>query len=95
MKGDEEHKEQIILLQQIMALQDVAYGGPYGTWWQRLIPGVCKHKNIRCTHGDEIIARNWRRQVCLICGRALRGPLPVYCFFSPEGKAHSIYVYER
>lgn len=47
------------------------------------IPGVCKHEQTRCIHGDEGWARmkvytlRWwkepvvRRQSCLDCGRAL------------------------
>ena len=68
--------------------QNLAYRvGPSGTWAQRWIPGVCKHTSVRCTHGDEINGRGGRRRVCMVCGRALRGPLPVECFFT--GKAHS------
>lgn len=58
--------------------------GPVGTWAQRWIPGVCKHEAIRCTHGDEIIHRNFRRRVCVICGRVLRGPLPEPCSWTGE-----------
>lgn len=67
--------------------QDLAYAGASGTWAQRWLPSVCKHAEIRCTHGDEIIARRWRRRVCMVCGRSLTGPLPAYCFFTerPHG----------
>lgn len=73
----------------VMRLQDQAYRGWTGTWAQRWIPGVCKHERVRCTHGDEIIHRRWRRRVCMICGRSLRGPLPEVCFFSPTGERHT------
>jgi hypothetical protein len=58
--------------------------GPTGTLTQRWIPGVCKHEDVRCVHGDEIIARNFRRAVCLICGRALDRDLPRDCWFSGQ-----------
>lgn len=64
--------------------QDLAYRGPTGSWWQRWVPFVCRHEQVRCTHGDEIIGRRFRRQVCLVCGRSLRGPLPTMCFFTEE-----------
>ena len=68
-----------------LAKQWAAYQcGPTGTWAQRWILGVCKHEAVRCTHGDEIIARRFRRRVCFACGRALRGPLPIICFFTDE-----------
>ena len=57
---------------------------PCGTWLQRLIPGVCKHPDVRCAHGDEIIHRRFRRRVCMVCGRSLVGPLPTWCFFTGE-----------
>lgn len=53
-----------------------------GSWFEIWIPGVCKHEVIRCTHGDEIIARRYRRIACLKCGRSLKGPLPDVCFFT-------------
>jgi hypothetical protein len=63
--------------------QDEAYRrSPSGPWWKRWLPGMCKHERVRCTHGDEIIGRRWRRRVCLNCGRSLKGPLPVECFFT-------------
>jgi len=62
--------------------QRLAYAGPRGTWAQRWLPRVCKHLEIRCTHGDEIIGRRYRRRVCMICGRSLKGPLPEMCFFT-------------
>jgi predicted secreted Zn-dependent protease len=60
---------------------------PSGAWWQRFIPGVCKHDRVRCTHGDEIIARRFRRVACLVCGRSLDRDLPEVCFFT--GELHS------
>lgn len=57
-----------------------------GTFWQRWIPGVCKHLEVRCTHGDEIIDRNGSRCVCMICNMSLNNPLPKICFFT--GQAH-------
>lgn len=66
--------------------QDWAYGGPYGSWAERWLPFVCKHEHVRCTHGDEIIGRRWRRRVCMDCGRALRGDLPDECAFT--GRLH-------
>ncbi len=68
--------------------QTVAYySGPSGTWAQRWLPRVCKHETVRCTHGDEIIGRNFRRRVCMVCGRALKGLLPEWCYFAdaPHG----------
>ncbi len=47
--------------------------------WRR-----CRHEHVRCTHGDEIIARDFRRRVCLDCGRALKGPLPEICYQTGE-----------
>ena len=66
--------------------QDIAYkAAPTGSWLQRWVPGVCRHDGaIRCTHGDEIIGRGFRRRVCMVCGRALKGPLPDECFFTGE-----------
>lgn len=69
----------------MLARQAVAYEtGPSGSWAQRWLPGVCRHERVRCTHGDEIIGRRFRRRVCLVCGRALKGPLPVECFFTGD-----------
>lgn len=59
---------------------------PTGTWLEKWFPKYCKHIKIRCTHGDEIIAKKFRRKVCMICGRSLKGPLPYICFFT--GKPH-------
>lgn len=47
---------------------------------------LCEHARVRCTHGDEILARGHRRRVCLDCGAALRGPLPDDCWYT--GKPH-------
>lgn len=57
---------------------------PSGSWFQRWIPRVCKHERVRCTHGDEIIYRHYRRTVCLVCGHSLTWPLPEMCFFTGE-----------
>lgn len=68
---------------------DEAYRkAPFGSWFQRWIPRVCKHTLVRCTHGDEIIGRKYRRRVCLMCGRSLKGPLPLMCYFT--GEPHKI-----
>lgn len=70
-------------LQYILQQQDYAYkNGSYGNWFQRWIPGVCKHKHVRCTHGDEIHSLGGRRRVCLCCGTALKGPIPAICYFT-------------
>ena len=47
------------------------------TRWRR-----CRHEHVRCVHGDEILARKWRRVVCVACGKALKGPLPLVCTVS-------------
>ena len=71
--------------QQIREAQDLAYNrSPFGTFFERWIPGVCKHEVVRCTHGDEIIGRKFRRRVCMVCGHSLKGPLPEVCFFTGE-----------
>lgn len=70
-----------------MGRQNAAYAGPSGSWAQRWLPWVCKHATVRCTHGDEIIGRRFRRRVCMVCGRALRGPIPAMCWFT--GGRHS------
>lgn len=60
-----------------------------GLWaWLR-----CRHDDVRCTHGDEINARRFRRRVCLACGRALEGPLPVICEWT--GEIHPSYLNEE
>lgn len=75
-------------LEYIIDSQYLAYKfAPFGTWVERWVPFVCKHDAIRCTHGDEIIGRRFRRRVCLLCGRSLKGPLPKECFFT--GLNHS------
>lgn len=77
--------EQQRRLRYMLDRQDEAYRAcPCGTWAQRWIPGVCKHPDVRCTHGDEIIGRRFRRRVCMVCGRSLDGPLPAMCFFTGE-----------
>jgi hypothetical protein len=74
----------------LWARMDDAQRYPTGTWKQRLLPGWtrwgCKHETVRCIHGDEIIARNFRRRLCMVCGRALKGRLPLRCWFS--GRLH-------
>lgn len=85
--SDPRTPEQERLLRFMLARTDEAYhGGPQGSWKQRWLPGVCRHERVRCTHGDEILGRRGRRQVCLVCGRSLDRPLPVECFFT--GKPH-------
>lgn len=87
MSGDRRHER----VQYLLNRQDIAYKvGPVGTWAQRWLPFVCKHTLVRCTHGDEIIGRGYRRRVCLICGRSLRGPLPYECFFTGEPHPHMV-----
>lgn len=82
---DEMNDEQIEKIKYMLDRQDEAFkNGPDGTWAQRWIPGVCKHLRTRCVHGDEIIGRRFRRQVCMVCGRALQRPLPYLCFFTGE-----------
>lgn len=46
----------------------------------------CQHPNIRCVHGDEIIACGYRRARCLDCGRYLKGDLPEHCWYT--GRPH-------
>jgi hypothetical protein len=41
----------------------------------------CKHLNVRCVHGEEILATGARR-ACTDCHRYLRGPLPEVCTFT-------------
>lgn len=78
--NDEEQRNR---MKYMLDQQDKAYKrGASGYWFQRWIPGVCKHKHVRCTHGDEIIGRNFRRRVCMVCGRSLKGPLPSMCYFT-------------
>lgn len=59
---------------------------PSGTWAQRWLPFVCTHPvdRLRCVHGDEIVQRGFRRTVCLVCGRGLKGPLLNVCWFTGE-----------
>lgn len=78
-------EEQLEKMRYMMIRQDIAYKiCPIGSWFERWVPFVCKHYIVRCTHGDEIIGRRWRRRVCMNCGRSLKGPLPVVCFFTGE-----------
>lgn len=82
--GDTKKKVKLILKN-----QDIAFKrAPVGNIFERWIPGVCRHSEIRCTHGDEIYARRGRRRVCLICGRSLEGDLPLICFFTGEQHFH-------
>jgi hypothetical protein len=80
-------KEETISIETAQATIDrlhAAYRRPNGSWAQRWIPFYCTHKEVRCVHGDEIIARRGRRRVCRICGRSLKGALPKKCFFTEE-----------
>jgi hypothetical protein len=79
---DEDQTERI--LYHMDRIDEAYVYSPTGPWWKRWIPGVCKHEQVRCTHGDEIIGRRWRRRVCMICGRSLKGVLPEMCFFTGE-----------
>lgn len=45
----------------------------------------CPHVHVRCTHGDERLARRSSR-ICVDCRRALDGPLPEPC--SVTGMPH-------
>lgn len=83
-----EGREASEIVRYMLDRQNEAYRhAPCGTWAQRWIPGVCKHPETRCTHGDEIIHRRFRRQVCMVCGRSLDRDLPEMCFFT--GKLHA------
>lgn len=75
-------------IRRLLDRQTAAQRYPTGTWAQRWLPGVCKHDDVRCTHGDEIIARGFRRRLCMTCGRALRGPMPSTCWFT--GALHGL-----
>ncbi len=69
--------------QQLWArMNEARYDHPHGTWAQRWLPWVCKHDEIRCVHGDEIIHRGFKRVACLVCGRSLDRNLPDVCWFS-------------
>lgn len=60
---------------------------PTGTWRQRWVPRVCKHADVRCVHGQEIVDRG-SRVACRVCGGSLRRrPLPEVCWFT--GHPHS------
>lgn len=54
-------------------------------WW---LAWRCRHGNVRCIHGDEIIFRGWKRVLCLDCGRALPGDLPLVCWYSGDVHWH-------
>lgn len=72
-------------LRYMLDRMDDAYKyAPSGSFLKRWIPGVCKHEKVRCTHGDEIFGRKFRRRVCMVCGRALKGDVPAVCFFTGE-----------
>ena len=49
----------------------------------------CKHLNLRCVHGDEIIYRGYKRVVCVDCGKALELALPEKCWYT--GENHGAY----
>jgi hypothetical protein len=53
-------------------------------WWRR-VRRSCGHDNVRCIHGDEIIAVGYKRGHCLDCGKWFVA-LPVLC--SVTGKPH-------
>ena len=48
----------------------------------------CSHEEIRCIHGDEIIARAYMRSMCLDCGK-LFPELTTVCFYTK--KPHTDY----
>lgn len=48
----------------------------------------CKHKNVRCIHGDEIILAGYRRSRCEDCP-AIFDSLPEIC--STTGLKHNCY----
>ncbi len=66
---------------EVVRRQNIAFGGPAGTWAQRWLPWVCKHLVVRCTHGDERLHRG-RARACMVCGRCLPGALPAVCYFT-------------
>lgn len=86
MEGRERYEQAQALQYMQNRLTEAYHQSSTGNFLERWVPGVCKHPVVRCTHGDEIIGRNWRRRVCMVCGRALRGPIPEICFFT--GKFH-------
>jgi hypothetical protein len=43
----------------------------------------CKHRNLRCIHGDEIIMAGWKRASCWDCPK-LFDTLPEYCSYTLE-----------
>lgn len=91
MGWDEPTEEEMERLRFLLDRQDEAYKySPTGTFLQRWIPGVCHHERVRCSHGDEIIHRRFRRRICMVCGRALSGPMPDVCFFT--GEVHPYYL---
>ena len=57
-------------------------------WVRRYIPGLCHHKNTRCSHANKILEGNWRSIICIDCGRFLKGDLPYICYFTklPHGR---------
>lgn len=66
-------------IQRMLKQQDIAFGPGSGTLLQKLIPGVCKHKEVRCCHGDERFVALTR---CLVCRRRNVGSWPIVCFFT-------------
>jgi hypothetical protein len=49
----------------------------------------CKHNRVRCVHGDEIVRLNYRRSVCLDCGKVL-DDLPKFC--TVTNKPHAMWT---
>lgn len=81
-------EERAAAIRRLLDRQTAGHRYPTGTWAQRWIPGVCKHDDVRCIHGDEIIARGFRRRLCMTCGRALRGLMPSTCWYT--GTLHGL-----
>lgn len=66
-------------------LNAVIYAIVYARNWIRWAHPPCPHDDIRCVHGDEILARGGSRAACRKCGRSLkRAPLPDICTVSGE-----------
>jgi hypothetical protein len=55
-----------------------------------LIRRRCEHLRYRCVHGDEIRNLGYRRKVCLDCGKALKGDLPIYCSITGDPHPSSL-----
>ncbi|GAB3125844.1 hypothetical protein HNR05_000969 [Leifsonia psychrotolerans] len=54
------------------------------------VNAFCKHRHVRCVHGDEIIARGFRRVACLDCDGSLEGPLPQFCYVTGEYHPYAV-----